>query len=470
MDFIKKNIFSIVFGVIALAAVGALFWPIGGLYAGLQTLLDARMQVNGTLERLANQSRSMPLLSPDETTPTPLEVFPTDAVIAAGTDANAQVHQQAQHLSDQATIANKHDLLLPGELPTPSDQDRFNFAYKYSQEIDGYSRWQKILDSTSPPTSAEVDAAKGKLQLEINKQRLNYDAGGNPTPDSEAEAAEQFAVESADVQPQMELERAQQHRIYLLVPPIANSLPVDPTIKVGSEPAPDKICDAQIVVWMLDDVANAIRAANDHYSDPATPGGPPQYDILHSAVKQIEGIDPPTPVLSSAGFDAAAGVTTPVAKVPLVSPTGRVCNGLYDVLRFKIRLVVDAAKLTQVVRELEAGQFITVLNVQIREVVDPVMAASGQQGGFRYGNKPVIRVEIDCEELLLRSWTNSILPDSKKNGLGRGVLGTSTDNGGQPTYPGGGPSGPYGPGGPGGPGGPYPPGPYGPPGGYHPRN
>jgi hypothetical protein len=131
-----------------------------------------------------------------------------------------------------------------------------------------------------------------------------------------------------------------------------------------------------------------------------------------------------------------------------------VCNGLYDVLRFKLRLVVDAAKLTQVVRELEASRFITVLNVQIKEVVDPVMSASSPQGGFRYGNKPVIRVEIDCEELLLRSWTNSFLPDSMKGGLGKAVLGTPTDNGGQPTYPGGpAPGGPYAP-----PGGPYVPG------------
>jgi len=462
MEFIKKNIFSIIFAVIILAAVGALFWPIGGLYTDLQGLLDARVTINGNLEKLANQPRSMPLLSPDETTAAPLEVFPSDPVIQAGTDANAQVHQQAQRLSDMATTANKRDLLMLGELPTPSDQDRFNFAYKYSQEIDGYSRWQKILDSTSPPTAAEIQAEKDKLQAEINKQRLNYDASGNATPDSVAEAAEQFNVESADVQPQMELERAQQHRIYLLVPPIGNPLPVDPTIKVGSEPAPDRICDAQIVVWMLDDVCNAIRAANDRYSDPAPSGG---YDILHSAIKQIDGIDPPTPMVAPAGFDATAGVTSPVSKLPAVSPTGRVCNGLYDVLRFKIRLLVDAAKLTQVVRELEAGQFITVLNVQIREVVDPVMAASGQQGGFRYGNKPVIRVEIDCEELLLRSWTNGILPDSKKNGLGRAVLGTPTDNGAQPGAPMG-PGGPYGPG-----GGPYGPGggPYGPPGGY-PRN
>ena len=457
MDLVKKNIFSIIFGVIAMLAVGAVFWPIGGLYADLRALLDARVQVNSGLENLANPNppRSMPLLSPDETTPTPLHGFPTDEVIQAGTVAIAQLHQQAQNLSDLAANANKHDLLKLGELPMPSGQDRFNFAIKYSQEIDRYSRWQKILDSTPPPTQAEVDAEKDKLKEKIFKERLNYDQNGNPTSDSQAEAQAQYDVESADVQPRMELARAQQFRIYLLVPPIGNPLPVDPSIKVGSEPTPDRICDAQIVVWMLDDVANAIKAANDQYSDPMSSGG---CDILHSAVKQIDQVDPPTPILAPAGFDAAAGVTSPVSKVTAISPTGRVCNGLYDVLRFRIRLVVDAAKITQVIRALEAGQFITVLNVQMKEVVDPALAAAGQQGmgGFRYGSKPVVRLDIDCEELLLRSWTNGIFPESRKNGLGRATLGTSTESGGQPTYPGV----PMGPGGSYGPGGPYSSGPY----------
>jgi len=51
------------------------------------------------------------------------------------------------------------------------------------------------------------------------------------------------------------------------------------------------------------------------------------------------------------------------------------------------------------VREFEVGQFITVNNVQVLEVVDPALSASQ---GYRFGDKPVIRVEFDCEEILLR--------------------------------------------------------------------
>jgi hypothetical protein len=455
MDVIKKNIFSIVFGIIAILAVVALYWPMSGMYATLLAQLDSRIQVNSSIDTLATASRSMPLLSPDETNPGPLAVFPTQPVIDAGIAATAQVSQQATNMLQRAVSTNQHVPLLPDELPKPTDAIRYMFAKQYDQEVTDFARWKKVLDSTAPPTPAEVQAEKDKLRDEINKARLAYDAQGNPTADSQAEALSEYELESASVQPRMELERAQQHRIYLL----PNILPVDITIKDGTFPTPDKICDAQIIMWVLDDITNAIAQANELYSDPSSPGGPPQHDVLHAAVKNIEGVDPPLPIIAPSGVDTAAGVSAAAPKVTTVSPTGRVCNGLYDVLRFKIRLVVDATKVPQIVRQLEVGQFITVLNVQFNEVVDPAVAAFSQTGGFRYGDKPVVRVEIDCEDLLMHKWTDDILPDSRKNGLGKGALGTagSADNGGQqqqqqPGY-GGGPPGGFGgpPGGFGGP-------------------
>jgi hypothetical protein len=456
MEVVKKNLISIICGVIAIMAVGALFWPISGLYAGLLTQLDARIQMSSSLDSLANTPRTMPVLSPDDTNPQPLAVFPNDQVIAAATKAAGLVTQQAQNMLDYATNLNLHAPLVPDELPKPTESTRYAFANQYSAAITDYSRWQKILDSTSPPSPAEVQAQKDALFDDIKKNKLIYDPQGNVDPQSMADAQTEYDLDSPNVQPQMELERAKQHRIYLLLPPTVNPLPVDSTIKVGSYPSPEQICNSQIVIWMLDDITNAIAQANILYSDPTTPGGPPQLDILHSAVKAIEGIDAPQPMISTTAVDPSAGVTGPVPKILTVSPTGRVCNGRYDVLRFKIRLVVDAAKLPQVVKALEVGQFITVLNVQLNEVVDPAIAASNPQGGFRYGNKPVIRVEIDCEELLMRTWTDKILPDDMKNGLGKATLGVPTDNsGGQPMYgPGGQPM--YGPGGPAGPYGPPP--------------
>jgi hypothetical protein len=454
MEIVKKNMFSIIFGVIAILAVVALFWPISGMYDSQAQVLQQRIDVSGKLDSVTNAQRNMPLLDPNQAQADPLPVFPTQQVIDAGTAATTEVAKQAAAMLKLAKDTNAHLPLAssPDELPKPSEQARFNFAVIYGDTVGTYERWTQIIDSTSPPTPDEVNAEKAKLQDAINKARLVYDAQGNIDPTSQQEATDQYTSESAGVQSRMELERAQQHRLYLLMPPTFNPLPVNQKIKRGSNPAPEDICDAQIVVWVLDDLMNGIAQANELYSDPATPGGPPVHDIFHSAVKSIEGVDPPQAVISTNAPDLQAGSGSPVPKVTAVSPTGRVCNALYDAVRFKVRLVVDAAKLPEIIRALEAKQFITVVNVQVTEIVDPAVAASNPQGGMHYGNKPVVRVELDCEELLMRAWTDQFLPDDRKGGLGKGVLGQPTDNsGGMPGYPGGPPGYPGAPGYPGGP-------------------
>jgi hypothetical protein len=456
MEIVKKNLFSIIFGVIAILAVAALFWPISGMYDSQAQLLQQRIDVSGRLDSVSNQQRNMPLLSPDQTQAAPLEVFPTQPVIDVGTAATAEVAKQAKAMLDLAKTTNSQQHLplasSPDELPKPSEQARFNFANVYGNTVTNYQRWIDIVDATAPPTPAEVDAEKAKLKEQIDKQRLVYDAQNNIDPTSQQEATDQYTAESAGVQTRMELDSAGKHRVYLLQPPTFNPLPVNQKIKVGYNPTPEDICDAQIVVWVLDDLMNGIARANELYSD-LGPDGKPQHDIFHSAVKSIEGVDPPQPVISPNAGDLTAGSGSAVPKVTSVSPTGRVCNGLYDTLRYKVRLVVDAAKIPDVIRALEAQQFITVVNVQVNEIIDPAVAASSPQGGMHYGNKPAARVEFDCEELLMRGWTDQYLPDDRKGGLGKGALGQPTDNGG---------GNPYGPGGMGGPGGPYGPGPGGP--------
>jgi hypothetical protein len=388
------------------------------------------------MDSLQRQQRMMPLLSPDEVNPAPLDVFPTQPVIDAAGRATQQVSDEAAKMVQRAQIANQHNLFFPNELPKPDDQSRYEFAYNYQQATAGYTRWQAILDSTVPPTADEIKGELDKLQNQINQNRLVPDSSGNGyTAASQEEAKEEFDLESPSVEPRMELERAQQHRVYLL----PNSLPIDPTITRLQVPTPEKICNAQLVMWILDDVAEAIARANESYSEPASAGGPPQHDILHSAVKQIEAVDLATggPVISSNASDISAGKNSLVPKVPTVSPSGRVCNALYDVVRFRIRLIVDAAKVPQIIRELEVGQFITVLNVQFDEVIDPAVMGAGagpgggnQEGGFRFGNRPVIRIDLDCEELFMHAWTDSILPDSMKAGLGKGSMSPDNNGGG----------------------------------------
>jgi hypothetical protein len=469
LAFIKKNLVALICGVLGILAVVSLYWPTSGFYTDLEAELDKHIAVGTSADGLVKKQRTMPILSPDETNPQPLTVFPTQPVIDAGNAAVAKVSTQATNMMTQAQSANQHQLLVTGELPAPSNDIRYAFAQAYAAEINDYSRWQKILDSTTPPTAEEVTAKLADTHSKILEARVFKDPQtGQPDQASVQEAEAEYATQSAAVKPDMEAWRAAKHRIYLL----PGALPVDTTINIQNLPTPDKICDAQFAMWVYDDVCSAIARVNDSDADGATPDGPPIHDIAHSVVKQLVGITTPVPVENTTGFDATAGVSSVAPKVTTISTTGRVSNGLYDVLRFKVSLVCDASKIPLVIRALEAGQFMTVLNVQITEVVDPVIAASGAnstQGGFRFGEKPVVRIELDCEALFMHKWTDPILPDSRKAGLG-GVAGsgaTPGEGGGGPPSMGGPPGfggGPPGFGGPpGGFGGP-PPGFGGPPG------
>lgn len=419
MQVLKKNLVSIIFAVVAIAAVVSVFYPIGGWYDDLQAQLNKRVSVAQQMTSLASAPRMMPTLSPDQATPASLTVFPNPDVIAAGIAATSQVTAQAAAMVDAAVKANRHaDLLFPNCLPKPDDSTRFSFAQKYMDATTNYARWQPILNSGRRPTEDEINADVQALQNKINNDKLTYgppDAQGNRqiNPNSQQDATDEFNAESPAERPKLQMAAATQYSVYLE----PGALSFDQTINLKVPPNADRIFDAQLAIWIIDDATHAIARCNQIYSDPEAAGEPPKADILHAAIKRIDLIGNPQAINGTAA-DLTAGNGSAAPKEPNISASGRVCNALYDVVDFKVDLTIDAAKLPQIVREFEVGQFITVNNVQIIEVVDPALSASQ---GYRFGDKPVIRVEFDCEEILLRQWTNDVLPDSKKNGIGAGI-------------------------------------------------
>jgi hypothetical protein len=412
MAVLKKNLFSIICGVVAILSGVALYWPLTGMYADLDRRLGERIAVDGQISQIVHATRTMPLLSPDNLTPDPLPVFPRDEVITAATDAVQQVDKQAAAMVEVAVKANTHTLLLDGELPPPDpktgtqeQKDAYTlkqsaFAKKYAEETAGLVRWQKMLNSGALPTTDEINARKATVTQQIKDQLIRG-------------ADAEIAARVAAVPVQMQNERAVQSTVYMQ----PDAIGVDKTINPAGIPTAEKICAVQIAMWTIDDIVAGIARANKNYSDVDTSAPAGHADVPHAAVKQIIKIDNWVPVNSPNGGDNATGLTNPVPKVPTLSPSGRVCNALYDTVRFNVSLVVDASKLNQIIQELETNQFITILNVTYSEVVDPAIAANN---GYRFGDKPLLSVTLDCEELLMHQWTNPLLPDAFKNGLGKG--------------------------------------------------
>jgi hypothetical protein len=422
---LKKHWISLVLAVLVILSVVAKFYPLAGMYHTLQVELNDRVSVERHVELLLMTQRHMPILSPDQTDQPTLDVFPTQDVIDAGKAAVAQVTKQADNLVQAAVQKNTHAPLFPNALPKPDDSTKYSFAEEYIKQTTGLTRWQQILNSCGIPTPEEVAAETAAKQAQIYGQYGVVPNG--PSNPAMEQAVQAFNQAAPTIKSDMELERAKQFSIYME----PDAVPYDTTIGIGAgKPPPEagQIWDAQLGMWIIDDITNAIARINKQYSDPDSPGGPPDDIILHSPIKRIEKLQNIAQIVGPNGGDLTAGVGGPTPAELTVSATGRVSNALYDAYRFDLILAVDADKLPQILRELQLDQFITVLNVQILEVVDPAVAAVA---GYRYGDKPVVRIEIDGEDLLMKNWTADLLPDSRKGAANPSSAnpGASEDNG-----------------------------------------
>ena len=176
MDIVKKNLLSIVCGVIALLAIAAIPTFIRAQQTALQTRVKEHVDNYNTLVQLLKNPRHQPVVSatdPNAAAPD-LPGFPGPKVIESGKAAIQKVQEQSLQLEKLATEMNKHTLLVPNSLPNGSDT--FTFQRDYQKEI--HQGIVDTLNSVTPPTPAEIDSQKASLRQQILAGRpLNQATG-----------------------------------------------------------------------------------------------------------------------------------------------------------------------------------------------------------------------------------------------------------------------------------------------------
>ncbi len=81
MELVKKNIVSIIFGLIAILAIVASFIPMSGKFEELRGDLDKRKAKYEEARSIIDKSRELPVVKLDDTSArTPLTVFPTPMI------------------------------------------------------------------------------------------------------------------------------------------------------------------------------------------------------------------------------------------------------------------------------------------------------------------------------------------------------------------------------------------------------
>jgi hypothetical protein len=404
MEIVKKNILSVVCGVIALVALVALVWPVSGMYADQQGILDKRKQVDIEAANMIKAPRFWPVI-PDMQSgeKTQLKQFPTDEIIKKGIEIKDQVHDQAGTIGNEIVRDNAHKTLIADILPNPRDL-RFSFQQAYLAMVQdgpkGYSQLRQDLEATTPPTDQDVldEAArmwnadyKGKILIvggvAANAQNIQDD----------------WQKACAGLQPKMRLAAAQRAKMY--VEPGWLSIQKEMLVPGNSPKDPD-IWYAQNMLWVQLDLVDAIKRLNANATS--------VQDATIKHIYQMSVPDDAAMYVFNPGAGSANGGSTEVAKVFSISETGRVSNSLYDVVQFQLVMNVDAARIPIILTELQRGKLITILSAD-HTAVDGIAAADN---GFIYGDVPVARLSIRGEELFLRDWTTKLMPASIQQGLG----------------------------------------------------
>jgi len=389
LGILKNNILSVLCAVVAIAAIIGL-WPASNYKTQLQSKVKASEQMVASMQGLLTKPRSQPVVELEATSSAPLDRFPSAPVIEAGNKAKAKMATESKQIASEAVRINKHNPLVAGVLPEPKQAARiidFRTAYLRMFERDLPNK----LRASRPPTPKELDDAAKELWDKKYKDQVYKQPNGSS---NEQDLRTQWTTEVQTTLPdQLRLQKAESYQMYME----PDALVPNPGITPMSQPTADQIFSAQMTLWVTEDVVNAIAKLNAGSKN-----------VESSPVKHLVKLEVP-PTLVTAGQPAAGGEGGTAAPVA-VSATGRVSNSMYDVLTFHLVVNVESDDVEPFLLELTRDRFVTVTEME----VTPIDAAEQKAAGFIYGNKPIVQLNLQCEDLLLRQWTKPLMPDIVK--------------------------------------------------------
>src|SRR5882762_92223 len=117
MDIIKKNMWSIVCGVVAILAVVSTFYPLNGKFDELNAKLGGSVADSGKIKQLINLNPNMPVIDPKTSLVNKLDMFPTEKVIERGKQVVDKVHTESEKLQAKALAMNERRPLVANALP-----------------------------------------------------------------------------------------------------------------------------------------------------------------------------------------------------------------------------------------------------------------------------------------------------------------------------------------------------------------
>ena len=414
----KKRIGIIVSVLVLIAAVVVTQYPLAGMVEQYRNELQSSVSRASEVDGLLSKTRKLPNLDPLATgEAATLEAFPTERLIEIGTAAKEKLAKEAQGMVAALESFNRRQPLI-NSFPRVSGIDQFSFRESVLMTLQ--QRIPKIMRAVSPVTQEEI-------RQEVERQFAEAQGNALRNPDGSIRPAVQQALElrrrqiEAEVPIELPRRRAAESAVYIDPPANAQAeravsatfFPEDRILNAQGAPETTEMWFTQVRLWVQEDIAAAIAATNGNSQSVATSSVKRLSRVVFSGNEQIGYILPGQPTetgIAGMATDPAA----PITPQPAVSFTGRVSNGTYDVIHVSIIAHVRATDVAKFAAEFSRNRLMTVLRVDVA----PLVPAQLIQQGYDYGPDEVVEVKMDIEALLLRSWTDGLMPQGAKERLG----------------------------------------------------
>jgi len=209
MDTVKKNMWSIVCGVIAVLAVFFTYWPLSGKFVELNTKITSSVDEDNKIRQLNNTNPNMPIIDPKNSEVMKLNQFPTERVIEKGKQVVGKVHAEAEKLGQRAMEMNKRDPLVANALIIGREPFMSSFKQEYYAGLD---EMRKAMGSTTVPTDDEIRLRVDEV-WKSDYEPLIRKVGD--VAQNEQQVREEFETRKKDIPKMMRMERAAQHVMYV---------------------------------------------------------------------------------------------------------------------------------------------------------------------------------------------------------------------------------------------------------------
>lgn len=402
----RKNLISVISMFIALIALPAMF--IVGLSMSNKTNKTVEQEVGKHITDLARvkvEYAMEPLLPGAER-------FAASMPPNAATNARMKdlLERSASQIADVQKVVVEfnqadHTPLLEGLFPDPGDP--ISAPEKlYAMARAWVAAYEPLLRSVNAGTAPEPETVIRRLDdLRLREEETRR--GGRADAVLSAQDIEEIRERLAEERMQIYLSRAASIRFYADTTIFAGVTPWTESVA----PTIDLAWEWQWTHWVHGDLIRALAHANEGFS------------ALTGVVKRVESIQVDPMNFSRAA--SAQGSDDPTAEAPRdfsATLTGRVAapaapNALYDIRYATVVVLVDAARVFDLINAFSETNLMTVIDMDLASVDD---LAAHMRNGFVYtrGGERIMRATLRVETLWLRSWTTPLMPPSVQSALG----------------------------------------------------